>query len=611
MLNSIQITQNSSVYEIRFKYDADLIDLVKQVPGRCWVPQSKAWTIPLDKLGFLLNQLRGTAYEDSIQINSDENIGKNEELEKSTPIPDYDISNLKMFGDPYKHQKDFMKWALFRQNVQHNMHGFLLCDTPGLGKTLESTLLAVYNRLVYKFHRCLIICCVNAAKYHWFDDIQKHSKNKYVPYILGTRINKRTGTYRADTGTAEKLEDLSTLKILGQPDGTDLPYFIILNIEAIRAKQGKQYPIADKIIELINKDEISMIVIDEIHKNTSPQSLQGKQLLRIKKATGSKVMWLPLTGTPIVSKPTDCFLPLKLVDGHSITSYWKWSQEFCIYGGFGGHEIVGYKNIPRLKSMLERNMIRRMKEDVLDLPPKIEMTEYVENTAYQNRLYKQIVSEMYEQRQDIIQSLNPLSQFLRLRQVNEAPELVDDTLDYQSKDYLHKNAKLQRLLELVEEIHERHEKVVIFDNWVQPIKMLYHILSKKYKVCVYTGTMKDEVREKNKHVFMTNPDYTIILGTIGALGTMHTLTAAQNVIFYSEPWTPADKSQASDRVYRIGTTASVNIYTLIVKDTVDEKVHNILYRKEGISNYIVDNIDIHSNPELFDLLLSDAKPCFK
>ena len=88
---------------------------------------------------------------------------------------------------------------------------------------------------------------------------------------------------------------------------------------------------------------------------------------------------------------------------------------------------------------------------------------------------------------------------------------------------------------------------------------------------------------------------------------MHTLTVARNVIFYDEPWNATDKAQAEDRAYRIGTTSSVNIYTLITKGTIDERVHNILYTKDGISRYIVDgSLDIHSNPELFDLLLSDT-----
>ena len=59
--------------------------------------------------------------------------------------------------------------------------------------------------------------------------------------------------------------------------------------------------------------------------------------------------------------------------------------------------------------------------------------------------------------------------------------------------------------------------------------------------------------------------------------------------------------------YRVGTTQSVMIYKLITKDTVDEKVDQIMFDKQGISGFIVDNIDIHSNPRLFDLLLSDTK----
>ena len=99
-----------------------------------------------------------------------------------------------------------------------------------------------------------------------------------------------------------------------------------------------------------------------------------------------------------------------------------------------------------------------------------------------------------------------------------------------------------------------------------------------------------------------------MIGTIGALGTSHTLTVANNIIFIDEPWNPADREQAEDRCYRIGTNSSVNIYTLITKDTVDDHVHDILSLKTGVSNYIVDgNLDLKKHPELFDFLLSDFK----
>ena len=201
----------------------------------------------------------------------------------------------------------------------------------------------------------------------------------------------------------------------------------------------------------------------------------------------------------------------------------------------------------------------------------------------------------------------PLAKFLHLRQVNGSPELVDDTLNPDDKTYLSKNAKLKRMLELLDDIlAEPDEKVVIFSNWVEPLRTLYKYVSKKYKVCCYTGTMSADDREKHKQAFINNPERRVMMGTVGALGTSHTLTVARNVIFYDSPWNPADIEQAEDRCHRPGTTQSVFVYTLVTRNTVDEKVHEILSKKEGTANFIVDNeLDLHNHPELFDLLMSN------
>ena len=472
------------------------------------------------------------------------------------------------------------------------------------GKTLEVTNWAMYLKDHFNAEHCLIIACVNSAKYNWREDIQKHTNGTEVPYILGSRL-KRDGSINLSTGSKEKLEDLKTMKMYGKKDGEPLPYFIIINIEAIRMRTGKIYPIADRLIKLINDKHINIVALDEIHRNASMHSLQGRQILRIKKEVETQIQWIPMTGTPIVSKPTDVFLPLRLVDGHASSSYWSWCQKYCIYGGFGGHEIVGYKNIPQLKSILQPNMLRRLKKDILDLPPKIHYTEYIENSPYQEKLYQKILTDMISDRERIIKSLNPLAKFLHLRQVNGSPELVDNSISSDSKDYLSKNAKLSRLLELLDDIlAEPSEKVVIFSNWVEPLRTLYKFVSKKYKVCCYTGTMSPDDRELHKKAFIEQPDRRIMIGTVGALGTSHTLTVARNVIFYDSPWNPADIEQTEDRCHRPGTTSSVFVYSLITKGTVDEKVHEILSRKEGTANYIVDNeLDLRSHPELFDLLL--------
>lgn len=606
----IIVKQSGDLYDITFRYDPAVIDIIKSIPGRRWNPEFKMWTIPKDMLGFLINQFKGTQYESYVNIVSDEDIGVNAELGTTTEIPDIDLSKIPFYvkegATPYQHQLDFMKWAINRQQ-KGNRCGFILGDTMGLGKTVETMNLAIYNKKQYKYKHCLVICCVNSAKYNWREDIISHTRGKEHPYIVGTRLRK-DGSEKCDTGSVEKLEDLKTMRMYGKKGGDKLPYFLILNIEALRYKSGRLHAISDRIIELINKGEINMVLLDEIHKNASPSSQQGKQIIRIKKSTGMKAMWIPMTGTPITKTPTDVFTPLKLCDGHNFNSYYGWCKEFCIYGGFGGYEIIGYKNIPKLKQMLECNIIRRRKEDVLDLPPKIRYTEYVENTPYQKRLYSDIAAEIIRSKDVIMQDLNPMTRFLRLRQVNGSPELVDDSISPSDSDYLSKNAKLQRLMELLEDADSRGEKTVVFSNWVEPLRTLYKFVSKKYKTCAFTGTMSLEEREKHKHVFMTNPQYKVLLGTIGAAGTVQTFTAARNLIFYDDPWNPSDKEQAEDRIYRIGTQNSVNIFTLVAKDTVDDRVEQILYEKEGIAKYIVDGqLDVRKNPQLFDFLLGGNK----
>lgn len=609
----IFITQNQAVYEIKFKYDIEIINRIKQVPGRCWVPDRKIWTIPNDKLGFLVKSFEGTTYENMLQIKSNEHINENGKLDKTTFIPNIDISNVKFHvkegAKPYKHQLDFMKYAIDRQN-KGNMSGFMVCDDQGLAKTCESMNLALYNKDKYKFKHCLVICCINSSKYNWKQDILDHTRGEYNPYILGDRI-KRNGDIR-EGSSEEKLNDLTDLKIYKKDE--DLPYFIILNIEALRYKQklkstkkGKKfethYSITDRIIELINNGYINMIIIDEVHKNMSPQSIQGKQILTIKHKTGNKAMWIPMTGTPITNKPTDVFTPLKIINGHNYSSYYAWCNMFCVHGDFGFGDIIGYKNIPTLKDMLSYHMIRRLKDDVLDLPPKIRYDEYIDNTPYQSKLYTDVQLNIRNSLSTIALSPNPLAQLMRLRQVNGSPEVIDKELKLDNT-YLSKNAKLKRLIELVDEIIERNEKVVVFSNWVEPLRTIYSVLSQKYKVCSFTGTMTTQDREKHKQVFMKNDEYKILLATIGAGGTTHTFTASNNIIFYDEPWTPSDKLQAEDRIYRIGTTKSVNIYTLLTHNTVDERVHNILYRKGTMSDYLIDNkLDLYKNTDLLDWIV--------
>lgn len=601
-MNKINVIESDNVYEISFQYDPSVIELIKNVPGRRWNSEEKLWTIPSSNLGMLLNQFKGTMYEHSLNVYSSENIDVTPSLDVSVKIPDVDISDFEFQVaegmNPYKHQLDFIKYASTKEGK-----GFLLGDDMRLGKSLEVLNLALYRKQHNSnFKRCLIICNIATSRFNWIDDINKHIHSGECGYILGSRI-KRNGdiTYK---DSKEKLEDLELNRTYGKKGSDLLPFYIITNVESIRYKAGKSYPIAEAIIDMVNIGEINMIAIDEVHVNMSPQSMQGKVISKIFNDTLGNVEWIPMSGTPVTKSPIDLYLPLKLVKGHSFKSYWAWCQHYCIYGGYGNHDIISFKNIPEIKIMLQMNMLRRLKSQVHDMPPKNRIIEYVENTEYQKKLYKEHQLDLMSRREAIINSMNPMTELLILRQINGSPELVDKDIEIDTS-YIKYNAKLQKLLDLIHEIVDiRQEKVIIYSNWVKPLQTLYKFISKEHKVCCFTGTMKEEVRQKHKRVFINNPNYKILIGTIGALGTAHTLTVANNVIFYDEPWNPDIRTQAEDRIYGLNTTKTANIYTILTKDTVDDRVHNILANKQMISDYMIDgDMSIRKNPQLFDMLL--------
>ena len=105
---------------------------------------------------------------------------------------------------------------------------------------------------------------------------------------------------------------------------------------------------------------------------------------------------------------------------------------------------------------------------------------------------------------------------------------------------------------------------------------------------------------------MTDKSCKVICGTIGAMGTGLTLTEATTIIFLDEPWNRAIKDQAEDRAHRIGTTENLTIITIMCKNTIDEKINNIVYRKGKMSDIIVDKEeDLFKNPQMLNYLLSD------
>ena len=193
---------------------------------------------------------------------------------------------------------------------------------------------------------------------------------------------------------------------------------------------------------------------------------------------------------------------------------------------------------------------------------------------------------------------NPLSALIRMRQATGYPGIISDIVT--------ESAKLDRMEDLVEEAIANEQKVIIFSNWTQMTNEICKRLLKTYPggVTCITGDTNDFNRQSAVNRFQRDDNCKIIVGTIGAMGTGLTLTAGTVVIFVDEPWNKALYEQAVDRCHRIGQENKITIYNLLTKDTIDEKIHNLIYKKGLMSDAIIDGHIIGDKSAIIDYLVN-------
>lgn len=534
---SQKLKYKQSLY-IKGDYNPTILNVIHSFQTRYYHRNSKLWECKIDYFPIILDKLK---FED-IQI-CGEVPKKFEKYLKMLDIYDEQDADYLSRTKPFEHQIESFNYAL-----THNK--FLLGDEQGLGKTKQALDIAVSRK--HKMRHCLIVCGVNNLKWNWYKEVEIHTNEK--AHILGSRVNRKGKTVIGSS--AERLADLKQIHD---------EYFLITNIETLRDKS-----IQSQIKKMCSDGIIGMTIIDEIHKCKNSQSKQGKAI-----HCCCSYYRLALTGTPLMNNPVDLYNVLKWleVENHSLT-YFK--NLYCEMGGFGGYEIIGYKNLDQLENSLNKNMLRRRKEEVLDLPPKIYTDELLDLDSSQDKLYRDVTNQIIEDIDRIMLLPNPLTELIRLRQVTSNPNILT------SKNIT--NVKYDRIVDILE---STTDKVIIFSNWTKVINPLYIKLSSLgYNPALVTGESKDPILEMNK--FQSDNTCKVILGTTPALGTGYTLTAANTVIFIDEPWSKAIKDQAEDRCHRIGTKGTVNIITLICKDTIDERIHQIIKDKGELSDRIVD-----------------------
>lgn len=518
---------------VSFDYNKDIVEVVKSCDGSKYNKKDKIWEVPILNLSYLLDML--VLIDDvTLQLLED----KNPKIHRYEPKDDL----------LFPHQVEGVQFGLHHDR-------WLLLDAPGLGKTLQIIRLAEELKERENIQHCLIICGLNSLKQNWRKEIQKFSNLSCR--IIGKRINSRGR--EVDISVADCVEQLK------QPIDE---FFLIINVEKLRD---------DKLISALIKNKpnkIDLIVVDELHVAKSSTSQQGQNLLKTK----SKYQ-VGATGTLLLNDPIDAYVPLKWI-GAERSTVSDFKKYYYRHEGFGG-QVTGYKNLAQLKDQIEKVSLRR-KKDLLDLPPKNVIDEFVEMDEKQSKFYNNVKAGIKDEVDKVVlRTSNLLAMIARLRQATECPQVLT-TEDIPS-------AKIDRCVDLAEQIlSDPQEKLVVFSMFKEPLNPLMDRL-KKYNPFLCTGDVDDSVIANNITTFQEDDEHRVMLCTISKMGTGVTLNRAGYSIFLSTPWTDGVQTQAEDRIHRIGTKKPVFVFRLWTKDTIDERVFELINTKKALSDYVVDD----------------------
>ncbi len=423
--------------------------------------------------------------------------------------------------------------------------GILLADEQGLGKTAQVSTLASRQGLWP-----LLIVCPASLKGNWQRELKQWAN--------------------ADSFVLEG-------KSLGSlPD--PLPEAVIVNYDILHDQQP-----------LLRRHQWACIAFDEVHNLSNRGSKRTKAAKAISRMT-TKVVGM--SGTPVMNRPADFWPILNIIRPELFPSWQAFAHRYCDpRKTHWGWEYKGAKNLGELHEKIKPFMLRRLKEDVLDLPSK---THTVIPLVLEDR------SELQAAENDFITWLAANSRYgsVSAAQKAEAVTKLGCLLRLTAK------LKCRSVVEWSRKFFRDHpnEKLILFAIHTNMVNVLQRkILSEG--VVVIDGSTPTKKRQAIVDSFQNDPKTRLMVANIKAAGVGLTLTAASTVAYAELWWTPSMMAQGADRVHRIGQKEDCSICYLIVPDTVEERICRAIQTKQQVANSIVDGRQAAELPVL-DLLLS-------
>jgi SWI/SNF-related matrix-associated actin-dependent regulator of chromatin subfamily A-like protein 1 len=316
----------------------------------------------------------------------------------------------------------------------------------------------------------------------------------------------------------------------------------------------------------LRDQEFDLLVCDEATYLKNRQTIRAKSVLgswkERRKYPGIKTKYtIFLTGTPVMSRPIEAFALLNFLDKERFNNFFHFTQR---YGGWKGAAPM---NLQDLHDRTKDLVIRRKKEQVLkEMPPKQRNDLYVELTAAEKKEYNQLLKEMFGKwKMDGKPS------------VQHMPKLQGFLIE----------KKLPRLIEMIDEFLDNDKPILIFSNYLAPLKALAQHYGDK--AALLTGEMSRADRQVTidrltKGEAMVGC-FSLTAAGMGIDGLQHKI---DTVVFLNMDWLPANHEQAEDRTHRIGQKSQVQAYYMVCDGTIDEYMRDILKEKQAIADMIVD-----------------------
>ena len=417
---------------------------------------------------------------------------------------------------PLSHQKEAIEKLVGSRR-------FILADDMGLGKT-TSTIIAALETGAKK----ILIVCPASLKINWEREIANYSDRP---------------VYIAE----------------GKKYSTDAD-FVIVNYDILK----NFHDIKDNKNSLFIQSNFELVVLDEAHMISNAQAQRTKIINNFVKQI--KRVWL-LTGTPMTSRPMNYYNLLSIIESPVAQNWMAYAIRYCQgYQFRAGNRkvwnVAGASNLEELRDRTSKQILRRLKEDVLDLPDKIITPVYLRTSSKE---YKELMGEYYEWVNNKKEGSSSLTvQFSKLMKVRKVIA----------------NEKVKQTIEFVENIIEQGKKVIIFTNFTDTLQLIHNHFGKE---SVYLdGSCNKIQRQFAVDQFQDNEKIKVFVGNLKAAGVGLTLTSAEVVIMNDLSFVPAEHAQAEDRAYRYGQKNNVLVYYPIFENTIEGVIYDILNKKKKV-----------------------------